>query len=206
MPGREERYHEPMLLSMDQVVPQASNSILQRADRPYVLFGHSVGALMAYEVARHFMAQGLRLPLHLIVGGKRAPHVPIDRKPMHELSDRELIDRLHQFGGTPKAVLETPELLELFLPRLRADFQINETYRYRAGPGLAVPTTVLGGMEDSETSQQTLQAWQQHAAAGFQLRMYQGGHFFIHQNEDRVLADIQGIVLNAAQSALAGAA
>jgi medium-chain acyl-[acyl-carrier-protein] hydrolase len=206
LPGREDRFDEPMLTDMARVVAHASPWIARNTDKPFVLFGHSVGALMAYEVARHLISAGVASPLHVIVGGKRAPHVPIDRKPMHELSDPELIDRLHHFGGTPKAVLETPELLELFLPRLRADFQINETYRCVEGAGLPVPITVMGGVDDPETTPQTLQAWKQHAQADFQLRMYPGGHFFVHQVEHKVLADMQRIVLDALGSRLAAEA
>lgn len=197
LPGREDRYHEPMLTSMAEVVPPVCAALAQRADKPFVLFGHSVGALMAFEVVRRLGALRHGLPLELIVGGKRAPHEPIDRTPMHELSDPDLIERLRKFGGTPQAVLDTPELLELFLPRLRADFEINETYRHAEGSGLPVPVTVLGGVDDPETTPATLQAWERHADAGFRLRMYPGGHFFIHQIEDRVVGDIQQLVLSA---------
>lgn len=206
LPGREDRYHEPMLTSMAAVVPPVCASLSHRADKPFVLFGHSVGALMAFEVVRRLEALGQCLPLELVVGGKRAPHVPIDRTPLHELSDADLIDRLRRFGGTPQAVLDTPELLELFLPRLRADFQINETYRHTEGAKLSVPVTVLGGVDDPETTPETLQAWQRHADGGFRLRMYPGGHFFIHQIEDRVLSDIQQIVLTTLAQNTVGAA
>lgn len=201
LPGREDRFAESMLTDMAQVVPHITAAIESKSDKPFVIFGHSVGALMGFEVARRLNLRGARLPLHLVVGGKRAPHVPIDRKPMHELSDAELIERLHHFGGTPQAVLETPELLELFLPRLRADFQINETYRHQGGATLPCPLTVLGGMDDPETTPETLHAWQQHAGANFEVRMYPGGHFFVHQIEDRVLGDIQQLVLSALASA-----
>lgn len=206
LPGREDRYHEPMLTRMAEVIPPICTALAQRVDKPFVLLGHSVGALMAFEAVRRLAALGQPLPLELVVGGKRAPHVPIDRTPMHELSDEDLIDRLRKFGGTPQAVLETPELLDLFLPRLRADFQINETYRHHEGAGLPVALTVLGGVDDPETTLETLQAWQRHADAGFRLRMYPGGHFFIHQTEDRVLSDLQQIVLAALAQNSVGAA
>jgi medium-chain acyl-[acyl-carrier-protein] hydrolase len=196
LPGREHRFNEPFLRSLPAVIETIGPLVAQARDKPFVLFGHSVGALMAFELTRWLRAAGAPGPLHLIVAGKRAPHVPLARSPLHELSDEHLIDKLRELNGTPQQVLETRELLDLMLPRVRADFEVNETYRYREGAPLDCPMTVFGGSVDPETSLESLAAWEMHSCGPYEQRMFPGDHFFVHSFEDQVLADIQRVALN----------
>jgi medium-chain acyl-[acyl-carrier-protein] hydrolase len=161
-----------------------------------VLFGHSVGTLMAYELARWLQCNGDLTLRRLIVSGRSAPHVRSRREPMHELSDRDLVEKLRRYNGTPSVVLETPELLEFFLPRLRADFEMNETYRApQSAPALQCPVNVFSGESDPETTEASVLAWQEHTCGAFEHRSFPGGHFFIHDPETAVLESIQAIAL-----------
>ncbi len=198
LPGRENRAGEPFLRDMAEVVRAVGPCLARASDKPFVLFGHSVGALMAYELTQWLHHLGERGPAHLIVAGKRAPHLPLPREPLHELNDERLIAKLRQLNGTPQSVLDSRELMELLLPRLRADFAINETYRYAAAEPLACPMTVFGGVDDPETSLDALEAWRLHSKGPFEQRLFNGDHFFVHSLEAEVLGEIQRLALAAA--------
>jgi medium-chain acyl-[acyl-carrier-protein] hydrolase len=146
-----------------------------------------MGALIGFELARALRAAGEPGPVHLIVSGFRAPHLP-DRHPaVHELPDDELVARLRRLGGTPPEVLREPELLELMLPLLRADLGICETYRYEAGEPLDCSLTAFGGVEDREVNREELSAWESHGRGPFALHMFPGGHFFLQTAQTLVL-------------------
>ncbi len=156
-------------------------------DRPFAFFGHSMGGLVAFEVARRLREQG-QSPVHLFVSASRAPQLVREDRPIHVLPDHEFMDELRRLNGTPEEVLEHGELMGLLLPMIRADFTALETYRHVPGPPLDCPITALGGADDPSVGRTELQAWQRQTRAAFTLHLFPGDHFYLNSAEPAVLA------------------
>ncbi|WP_305787980.1 thioesterase II family protein [Symbioplanes lichenis] len=176
LPGRESRFAEPLLTSVAAVVTALVGPLSARVRGPFALFGHSMGALLAYETAAALTDRGLP-PAHLFASGHHPPHLPPATPAMHGLPDAELVARLAEFGGTPPELLGDPALMELLLPRLRADFEICETYRYAARPPLPVPITVFAGRDDPSVDVGELGRWGDLTTEGAEVHILDGGHF-----------------------------
>jgi medium-chain acyl-[acyl-carrier-protein] hydrolase len=144
-----------------------------------------MGALVSFELTRLLRQQNEISPVHLFVSGRRAPQIPDPKPPIHALPELEFIEELRRLNGTPEAVLENAELMQLLLPILRADFTVLETYVYTHQPPLDCPITVFGGLQDQEANPDELEAWREQTSASFSLQMFPGDHFFI--NSDRLL-------------------
>ena len=187
LPGREKRFLEPALECVDAIADQLAPVIGEKLDLPYAIFGHSLGALVGFELVRRLRNAGRPLPVRLFASGHRAPHLPDPDPPIHHLPDAEFIEELRELNGTPEAVLESSELLELVLPMLRADFAAAETYLYRSDAPLSCPITALGGTDDDKVSPEALQGWGEHTSGGFEFHLFEGDHFFIHQRHDDVM-------------------
>lgn len=157
--------------------------------RPFVLFGHSMGALISFEIARSLRKAGLPGPQRLFVSASSAPQLP-RKPPRHNLPDREFVEALRALGGTPDLVLNDPNLLRDFLPLLRADFSVVDTYEYLEDEPLECPIHVLGGKEDPEVPHEQLLAWRAQTRAGFHSRIFPGGHFYIERVWREVMDDI----------------
>lgn len=186
LPGRASRFREPLLRRVDDVVRGAAEALGPLFDRPYAFFGHSMGALLAFELARQLAASGRAMPARLLVSARRAPHLADDDEPpIHSLPEPELLAKLRELNGTPEEALQHPELMQMLLPLLRADFEVNETYEYRDGAPLAVPISVFGGVEDEEVPRETLDAWREHTTAGCLVRILPGDHFFLNHDPQR---------------------
>ncbi len=181
LPGRGTRFGEQAYVHMDQLVGDLVRSMQPFLDRPYTIFGHSMGGLVGFELTRRLRALGYAPPEHLIISaasdptGRRAP-----ASPLHLASDALVMAKLRSLNGTPAALLEDDEFMGLMLPTIRADFAVLETYRYRPEAPLAVPITVLGGIEDTSVSPSGLAGWRQLSSSGFGLQMFEGDHFFLH--------------------------
>lgn len=186
-PGREQRLRETPLRRIPEVVEALLGVTAPLLDRPFAFFGHSLGALVAYELARTLRERGGPQPVHLFASGARAPHMPLPEDPAHVLRGDAFLDRLRRLGGTPPEVLAHRELVELFTPMLLADFEMSETYGTEAPDPLDVPLTALGGTEDAEVSLARLEPWREQTTAAYDLRLYPGGHFFIHTEQADVL-------------------
>jgi medium-chain acyl-[acyl-carrier-protein] hydrolase len=156
-------------------------------DKPFVFFGHSMGALLAFEVTRCLRREGLPGPLRLYISGARAPKLWEERETLSELSDDELRGTLREMEGIPEQVLENEELMQLLLPILRADFSICDRYSYVPGPPLSCPILALGGDTDTRATRTALLAWNEETTSHFRLHMFAGGHFFLHSEEPEVL-------------------
>lgn len=180
LPGRGNRFVEPPRTRVEALVEQLAAELDPFLDLPFALFGHSMGAMLAFELTRRLRELGKPLPEILLVAGRRAPQRPSDRRPLHALPEDEFREELRTLDGTPEEILEHPELMELFAPILRADFELCETYAYRPGEPLDLPISAFGGLEDPDVGRDDLQAWRDHTRAGFRLRMFPGGHFFLH--------------------------
>ncbi|WP_229402071.1 thioesterase domain-containing protein [Micromonospora okii] len=189
LPGRENRIGEDPRFTVAEVTA----AVAGRADRPYVLYGHSMGGRVAFEVVRELRRTGGPLPLRLYVGGARAPHVDDASlfDGLSEADDDELLRRLGDGGGLPAGVLEHPELVELLLPLLRADFGRVDGYRYVPGEPLPVPIVAFHGRTDRAVSRAQSAAWERHTAAGFTLHEIDGGHFFAQDRLPELAAAIR---------------
>ncbi|MGK7915262.1 MAG: thioesterase II family protein [Prochloraceae cyanobacterium] len=193
LPGRGSRLLESPLENISSLITGLITAIEPLLDLPFVLFGHSLGALISFELARYLRQEYGKVPLHLLVSGRQAPPID-DLSPMHALSDADLIAELHRLDGTPKAVLESPEMLQLLLPMVRADLKIDETYKYITSEPLSCAVSVFGGLADPETSLDDLEAWRQQTQGEFSLQMFPGNHFFINTARDLLLERISQIL------------
>jgi len=178
LPGRAVRLKEPPVDEFGRLADTLAAAVLAAADRPYALYGHSMGALLAFEVARRAEAAGRPCEL-LAVGAHPAPHLPRRVRPISDLPDAEFIEALRTMSGTPEAVLRAADLMRLLLPALRADFRVCETYAYRPAPPLTSPILALGGLDDVLAGPDDVEAWARHSTAGVDVRIVDGGHFFV---------------------------
>lgn len=189
-PGRETRLSERAFTSLEPLVSAAADALAPVLDAPYALFGHSMGALVAFELAREFHRRGARRPEHVLLSGFRAPTLPYLSALPHDLPTDEFVHRVKAMQGTPQEALDSPELMELILPILRADCTVVDHYRLADRRPLSVPLTVLGGVNDPEAGEDALRPWRSLAAAGFALHMFAGGHFFVQSARCEVLSCI----------------
>lgn len=184
LPGRENRMTEPALTGMPELVESISHAMQPYIGQPFAFFGHSMGAKLCFEVALNLRKQFGVEPLRLMVSGSRAPHLPSMDTPMYQMPEPEFIEKLRDLNGTPREVLEHPELMRLLLPTLRADFQVIETYMPEpCAPPLDCPLTAYGGLQDAEVTRADLEAWRRYTNASFTVRMLPGDHFFLHLSE-----------------------
>jgi medium-chain acyl-[acyl-carrier-protein] hydrolase len=180
LPGRAARFAEPALTAIDQVI--AGLGSLPDFSLPTVLFGHSLGALLAYEWLSHLYESGRQLPVHLVVSGRGPPQTPRTRAPIHHLPDAEFLTEVRRYQGMPDAVLQHQELVELMLPILRADFTITERYQHRPRGALPVSMLILGGEHDPMVDVTQLHAWRSLSAHASQVETFPGGHFYLDQH------------------------
>ncbi|MDQ3280872.1 MAG: alpha/beta fold hydrolase [Acidobacteriota bacterium] len=194
-PGRENRFTEPPLRTIREIADGIADALACEADdRPLIVFGHSMGALVAFELARVLRARGAAMPLLLILSGHVAPHLAPHRPPIYDLPEREFLARIRIMEGTPAAVFEQRELLDFYLPVLRADFTACDTYVCAPEPPLAMPFLVLAGDADATMPVEDVAAWSGHTTAEYALRVIPGGHFFPQTARDAVLREIASAI------------
>ena len=179
--------HEKPFTSLLPLVQAVAPEIEPYLDKPFAFFGHSMGAMIAFELARYFRRERGLLPSQLLISGRRAPHLPRTEKDLSSLSDPDFLDSLRELNGTPKEVLENRELMQLMSTLLRADFAVCQRYTYRHEPPLACPIMAFGGLSDREVSRKQLDAWREHTSASFALRMLPGDHFFLNSDQGTLL-------------------
>jgi medium-chain acyl-[acyl-carrier-protein] hydrolase len=148
---------------------------------PYALYGHSMGAVISFELTRELVRRQGKGPEHLLVSGRRAPQLPDTDPPTYHLPRDQFIAELKRLKGTPEEVLAHPELMELFISLLRADFEMVETYEFDPGERLACPITVYGGLSDEHVPAESCRAWSEQTSGVCRTRMVQGDHFFIRK-------------------------
>jgi acyl transferase domain-containing protein/surfactin synthase thioesterase subunit len=190
LPGRQQRYLEPPFTRMSTLVDALAVVLRPVLDQPFALFGHSLGGLISFELARRLRRDGLPLPAHLYASAMRAPQLPDLEPPLHRLPDARLIDRLRAMNGTPEQMLRDPEAMALYLPTLRADFALVETRVHQTEPPLECPVTVFGGAQDDRVSEEALAAWESQTRGAFALELLPGDHFFIQRHRDALLASL----------------
>ncbi|WP_433256793.1 thioesterase II family protein [Streptosporangium sp. CA-135522] len=189
LPGRENRIVEPAEIDLAELADAVADAAVADG-RPYALYGHSLGARLAFEVTRLLRRTGAPLPARLYMGAARAPHLQGSDTfdGLSRVSDDELVARVVAGGGVPEAVAGEPELLELLLPTLRADFTWLDDYVYRSEPPLPVPITAFAGTLDRAVSVEQMAGWERHTTAGFVLHHVEGGHFFLQDRLDDLIA------------------
>jgi len=177
-PGRQDRRHEPPVDSIGGLTNRLLDVLRSVDDRPLALFGHSMGAIIAYEVALRMSDAGLPAPVHLFASGRRAPSRYRDDD-FRGVSDSRLVAELKKLGGSDAAMLADPELLAMVLPAIRSDYRAVETYRHEPGRRLDCPVTVFTGDRDPRVSVEEARAWKEHSTGPSDLRVLPGGHFFL---------------------------
>jgi acyl transferase domain-containing protein/surfactin synthase thioesterase subunit len=190
LPGRERRFTEEPFNRLKPLIQTLVPLLKPYLDLPFAVFGHSMGALLSFEVIRELRRQNAPLPFHLFVSGFNAPQLPDLKPPIHCLPDSQFIEKIKDLGGTPEQVVQDKKLIKQFLPVLRADFAILETYFYTNKPPFEFPITAFGGLEDRKVSQEQLAAWEQQTKAYFALQMFAGDHFFLHSAQEELLQAI----------------
>lgn len=182
LPGRDSRIAEPPYTDMDQLVRVAAQALTPHLDRPFALFGHSMGALIAFELARHLRREYSAQPVHLFVSGRCSPQTmsePLDLK-LFDCEFPEILRRNN--NSTPEEALENPELMDLVLPVLRADLLLCNSYIYTPGPPFSFSITTFGGLADPGVPRHCLEGWREHTTGRFVLRMLPGDHFFLNSS------------------------
>jgi medium-chain acyl-[acyl-carrier-protein] hydrolase len=193
LPGRATRVAEPPVADVATLADALASAVGDEVPEAFAFFGHSMGALLAFEVCRRLERAGGRRPRHLVVAGRRAPHLPRLLPSVASLPDAELVRVIaERYGGIPDVVRREPELMALFLPTLRADLAALEGYAYAPGPPLAAPVTALAGMQDDNARAADVAAWARHTTAAFALHTFAGGHFFVHEQREAVVARLSG--------------
>ncbi len=199
LPGRENRLKETPFTRLSPLIQTLAPLFRPYLEIPFAFFGHSLGALLCFELAREFRKQNFPSPVHLFISGSRAPQIPDLDVPIHRLPESKFLESLRHLNGTREDVLQNPELLQVLLPALRSDFAILETYFYAAQERLNCPITAFGGMEDSKVSYEQLDAWRNQTSGDFKLQLFPGDHFFLHHHRkallDAIAQEIQKPVL-----------
>jgi len=187
LPGRGARLREPPFVSLPSLIDELEDVTRPLLDKPFVFFGHSMGAIIAFELARSLGRKYGHEPRALFVAGRRAPQVPNSDPITYNLPHDEFVEELIKLDGTPEEVLENTELMDLMIPLLRADFQLVQTYEYLADAPLRCPITVYGGLHDFETPRDDLLPWKELTSSRFVSRMLPGDHFFIRSSQAQLL-------------------
>jgi medium-chain acyl-[acyl-carrier-protein] hydrolase len=167
---------------------------------PFAFFGHSMGALVSFELLRRLRNNGEPRALAFFASGCAAPPLVVNRKGTYDLPEPEFIDELRSLKGTPEEVLADKELLHFVLPTLRADFQASQTYKFVAGKTLQCPIFAYGGLADSAVTREDLDPWRNETTATFVRRMFPGDHFYVHAATEMltrsISADLFGLTTN----------
>ncbi|HZR97739.1 MAG TPA: alpha/beta fold hydrolase [Chloroflexota bacterium] len=199
LPGRENRLREPLYTALPPLAAALATALGPWLDRPFALFGHSMGAWIAFALARELRQRYGIAPAQLLVSGRRAPHLPARQPPIHDLPEPRFLTALRdRYNGLPDVILQEPELLEIYLPIVRADMRLVETFTCATDAPLACPIAAFGGTEDRMVSRDELAAWSDHTARQFTLQMFDGGHFFVQTARPALLAAVSSILALAA--------
>lgn len=202
-PGRQDRYSEAPFTDLGRlaevVAGELAGVLTANRERPYALFGHSMGTLVAFETARHLVRAGRPGPRRLFLSGRGDPVTGY--VPYHLWDDDKVLDDVRRLGGTNQAMLENPDLMELVLPALRADYRALGMYHWQAGAPLTAPVTVLIGADDPMVTVEEAGTWQAHTTGDFQVQVFPGDHFYLFDQVEQVAAAVTGGLLTGAAAA-----
>jgi medium-chain acyl-[acyl-carrier-protein] hydrolase len=191
LPGRESRFREPPLTELDDVLADLYRIVAPETEQPFAFLGHSMGAVVAYELARLLRREIGRSPVHLFVSACRAPGRPQLSGPCSTLPRPEFVaEVMRRYGGIPAAILADEDYMAAILPAMRADFGILERYRMTERPKLDCPISAFGGWDDTATPLPALEDWKLHTTGAFDLEMLDGGHFYLQQKRGAMVTKI----------------
>lgn len=200
LPGHGARLFEPPAVDLDPLVDELAGAVAELADRPFLFYGHSLGALVAFEVARRLRRTGSPEPVSLWVSGAEGPQTRHIKRELHQLEQAELIEALREYNGTAPEMLDDQELMELVLPGIRADFALNERYVYRPEPPLNLPIHVLLGESDEFVVLERAAGWARESSWPASERRFEGDHFFLNPQAET----IAGLIAEDAAGAVRG--
>jgi medium-chain acyl-[acyl-carrier-protein] hydrolase len=187
LPGRGMRLSEPPFTRLEPLLESLIPVLRPLLDKPFALFGHSMGALICFELARTLRLRFGLEPESVFLAGRQAPPIPDRTTARYDLPEPQFIEELRHLNGTPPEILQQPELMRLLVPLLRAEFELCQTYVYQPGPPLGCPLFIFGGVDDGEVSQEELEGWRSYTTGAFSLRMLPGDHFFIRTSSSALL-------------------
>ena len=180
LPGHGNRLSEPLFKRVEPLVESMAEALKPYLEGSFSFFGHSMGAIISFELAHLLRREHKPGPAHLFLSGRPAPHRTKKKPPTYDLPEPEFIEELRRLQGTQSEILEHPELMSLLNPILRADLEICQTYEYAPRPPLECPLTVFGGLGDQDVSREQLEGWRDYTTSSFAVRMFPGNHFYLH--------------------------
>ena len=181
-PGHGNRMRDPLFKRVQPLVESVAQELMPKLEGSFAFFGHSMGAIVSFELAQLLRRENKPGPAHLFLSGRPAPHLTEKEAPTYDLPEPEFIEELRRMQGTPNEVLEHPELMSMLSPILRADLEVCQTYEYEPRPPLDCPITAFGGLQDEEVSREQLEGWRDYTTSSFTARMFPGNHFFLHSS------------------------
>lgn len=193
LPGREERFGEPRFTDLDALIDDLDGQLDKELSEPHILYGHSMGALIASALVRRRQQRGAILPQALVMSAYRAPHLPAPKIADPDAGDKELVAGLMAFGGIPQVLLDHPEMLSVFLRVARDDLRLCLNSNAARTEPLRVPLHLFAGREDRLVTVDEVDAWRRHAGSGCEVRTMPGGHFFVRSDEDAFLREIASL-------------
>lgn len=194
LPGRENRFSDTPIKQAQAMAQTLANQIQLYSNKPFFIYGHSMGALIAFELTRALQDNGLDLPQGLILAAHRAAHLPRKREALYALPDDQFIDRLKRFGGFPQEVLDSKELLAFLMPTLKADFTLCDTYQFESRLPLQCPLHLLAGADDIEASPDVVEPWKEHTSDSAHMHVLSAGHFFLRTHQEDLIRILQNIM------------
>lgn len=193
LPGRENRFTEPLNNNVQDIAFQLSEKFFIYKDKPFFVFGHSLGGLIAFEFIKAVNQLYSLYPRHMIVSAIKAPHLPLRRKNLSQLDNNTLKKELKIYNGIDERILNDTDLLELFLPIIRNDFSIYENYSFLDVGPLPCDLLVLSGDQDQTVNQEEILAWSKYTTGKFEHMSFSGKHFFIKDHKEKLLEIINQI-------------
>lgn len=191
LPGTESRVRETPLEAITDMVAQLAPLIVARSELPFAFFGHSLGAVLAFEVTRALRRAGARMPMALMVSGRRGPRIPDRHAPLRHFPDHEFVRQIDaRYGGIRHEVFQHPDLMALLLPGLRASITALETHQFEDEPPLSCPLVALGGASDPMAPEADIDAWREETLGPFTSRTFPGDHFYLLHHPDPVIAEV----------------
>jgi medium-chain acyl-[acyl-carrier-protein] hydrolase len=187
LPGRGMRLSEPPFTKLESLIESLAPVLRPFLDKPFAFFGHSMGGMISFELARALRLRFGLEPACLFIAGRQAPPIQDRTAARYDLPEPEFLEQVRCLNGTPPEILAQPELMRLLVPLLRADFELCQTYVYKPGPPVDCPMFIFGGVKDAEVSQEELEGWRPHTTGAFSLRMLPGDHFFIQSAQAQLL-------------------
>jgi surfactin synthase thioesterase subunit len=202
-PGRQDRRAEPCVLGIPELADRIHAAIRPQLGEPFAFYGHSMGAVLAFEVAGRIAREQGAGPAHLFVSGRRAPS-RFRHEELHRASTSAFIAEMRALGGTDPRILADQELLDMVLPTIRGDYTAIETYRYEPAPPLSCDITAMVGDSDPKASVDDAAAWSEHTLGRFDLRVFPGGHFYLEDCQAGVLDVVTSVLSSALSSVPSG--